>query len=37
MDADDRLALKKNMEYTAMASSCKEYLMCLFLLMADDG
>ena len=37
IDADDRLALKKKMEYTAMASSCKGYLACLFLLMADDG
>ena len=37
MDADDRLTLKKNMEYTAMASSFKEYLTCLFLLMADNG
>ena len=37
MDADDRLTLKQNMEDTEMALSCKEYLACLLLMMADDG
>ena len=36
-EADDRLEFKRKMKDTAMASSCKEYLMCLFLLMVDDG
>ena len=36
MDADDRLGLKQNMEDTTMASSCEEYLTCLFMLMVDN-
>ena len=36
MDADGFLALKQKMEDTAMASSCEEYLACLFLLVLDD-
>ena len=36
MDKYNRLALKQKMEDMAMASSCEEYLACLFLLVLDD-